>query len=314
MPEKSTTNKSSAARRKPARPAKRAGKSGARPVKSAPAKPKAAKPVMMKSAPAKPGSVKLAVAKPGSVKLAVAKPGLAKAAVVRSAGADVSRNGKLAAVTGSKRAATPAAPISAESGKKTVKPAGGTTRQVEKPAQVATPVSPPREKSAGGAAMGKVDRSRAAAPGKAVAARRPVIAPEPVDLSGDSGLSRKDLEQFRGMLLEKRSQLVGDMSTMRDEALRSNSQSSGDLSSMPIHMADLGTDNFEQEFTLGLIEGGQQELREIDAALDRIEKRTYGLCLATGKPIGKARLKAQPWAKYCYEYMLEQERGKIRRY
>ncbi|QOJ15929.1 MAG: TraR/DksA C4-type zinc finger protein [Planctomycetia bacterium] len=127
-------------------------------------------------------------------------------------------------------------------------------------------------------------------------------------------MNRKDLEMFREMLLEKRSQLVGDMSTMRDEALRSNSQSSGDLSSMPIHMADLGTDNFEQEFTLGLIEGGQQELREIDAALDRIEKRTYGLCLATGKPIGKARLKAQPWAKYCYEYMLEQERGKIRRY
>lgn len=135
------------------------------------------------------------------------------------------------------------------------------------------------------------------------------VAPEPQD----SGLNGKDLEIFREMLLQRRAQLVGDMTTMRDEALRKG-EAAGALSSMPIHMADLGTDNFEQEFTLGLIEGGNQELREIDAALGRIDKGTYGLCQATGKPIGKARLKAQPWAKFCYEYMLAQERGQRRRY
>ncbi len=128
-----------------------------------------------------------------------------------------------------------------------------------------------------------------------------------------SMLSSRDIEQFREMLLDKRAQLTRDVHTMRDEALRDSRQNAaGDLSSMPIHMADLGTDNYELEFTLGLIEGGRATLLEIDEALARIRNGTYGICMATGKPIGKARLKANPWAKYCYEYVLAQETGKQR--
>ncbi len=140
------------------------------------------------------------------------------------------------------------------------------------------------------------------------AAAKPVVAkmpkPRPVKLS------KQDLDMFHQMLLQKRAEILGDVSTLHNEALNSNrSEASGDLSSMPIHMADLGTDNYELEFTLGLIEGERAILKEIDEALDRIRKGTYGACLATGKPIGKARLKAKPWAKYCYEYTLAQERG-----
>jgi DnaK suppressor protein len=123
-------------------------------------------------------------------------------------------------------------------------------------------------------------------------------------------LSKRDLAQFRELLLAKRAELIGDVSTLQNEALsKSRRDASGDLSSMPIHMADLGTDNYEKEFTLGLIEGSRALLREIDEALARIVDGTYGVCEATGKPIGKARLRARPWAKYCYEYMLAQERG-----
>ncbi|MGE0480216.1 MAG: TraR/DksA family transcriptional regulator [Phycisphaerae bacterium] len=130
-----------------------------------------------------------------------------------------------------------------------------------------------------------------------------------------SYLNKKDLAQFREMLMAKRAQLVGDVTTMTKEVLsRNQREASGDLSSMPLHMADLGTDSYEQEFTLGLIEGEQNLLREIDAALKRIENQTYGICLATHKPIGKARLKAKPWAKYCYEHELAQERGRMRRF
>ena len=77
---------------------------------------------------------------------------------------------------------------------------------------------------------------------------------------------------------------------------------------MPIHMADIGTDNYEQEFALGLMDSERKLLREIDAALGRIEKKTYGTCQGTGKPIAKARLEARPWAKHCVDYarMLEQ--------
>jgi RNA polymerase-binding protein DksA len=131
----------------------------------------------------------------------------------------------------------------------------------------------------------------------------------------DSGLTREDLEYFRGLLLQKRAEILGDVSTLRDEALQRNRRdATGDLSSMPIHMADLGTDNYEMEVTLGLIESERAILTEIDEALERVKNRTYGLCLGTGKPIGKARLRAKPWAKYSYEYALAQERGRQRRF
>ncbi len=123
-------------------------------------------------------------------------------------------------------------------------------------------------------------------------------------------LNKRELDAYRQLLLAKRSTLVGDVTNMTDEALRKSRQnSSGDLSNMPIHMADLGSDNFEQEFTLGLIENEHALLRDIDEALQRIEDRTYGICLATGKPISKARLKARPWAKYCIEHARRLERG-----
>ncbi len=124
-------------------------------------------------------------------------------------------------------------------------------------------------------------------------------------------LTRKDLEQFRTMLLLKRAQILGDVNTLRDIARQRGS--AGNLSHMPIHMADIGSDNFEQEFTLGLIQSERALLGEINEALQRIEDGTYGICAATGKPIGKARLKAKPWAKYCYEYELQLERGQHRR-
>jgi RNA polymerase-binding protein DksA len=112
------------------------------------------------------------------------------------------------------------------------------------------------------------------------------------------------------MLLEKRREIVGNVNEMEDEALkRSRLDASGDLSSMPIHMADIGTDNYEQEFALGLMDSERKLLREIDDALERIQQGTYGVCEGTGKPIPKARLRAQPWARYCVEYARMLEEG-----
>ena len=116
-------------------------------------------------------------------------------------------------------------------------------------------------------------------------------------------LSDEEMGRFRDSLLAKRRELLGDVNHMEDEALRhTRSDASGDLSMMPIHMADIGTDNYEQEFTIGLIANERDTLKEIDAALKRIEDGTYGVCLATHKPISKARLSVKPWASYCVEY------------
>jgi DnaK suppressor protein len=111
-------------------------------------------------------------------------------------------------------------------------------------------------------------------------------------------LGRKELNEYRELLLTKRRQLVGDLNAMEDSALRSGG---GNLSHMPIHMADIGTDTFDQDFTLSLAENERQQLREIDQALQRIQDNTYGVCQMTGKPIPKARLDAKPWAKYTVE-------------
>ena len=114
-------------------------------------------------------------------------------------------------------------------------------------------------------------------------------------------LTKKQLREFKRMLLDKRRELVGDMTNLTNEALSGN-EDSGNRSSAPFHMADAGSDNWEQEFTFGLIENERSLVREIDEALSRIAERIYGVCLATHHPIDLARLRAKPWAKYCIEY------------
>lgn len=125
-----------------------------------------------------------------------------------------------------------------------------------------------------------------------------------------SHLTSADTEHFKQLLLEKRREILKNVSEIEDEALKkSRLDAAGDLSSMPIHMADLGTDNYEQEFALGLMDGERKLLREIDDALERIEQGTYGICEGTGKQMSKARLEAQPWARYCVEYARVMEQG-----
>lgn len=129
-----------------------------------------------------------------------------------------------------------------------------------------------------------------------------------------TSLSADDITYFKELLLTRRREIVGTVNEMKDEALKqSRMAASGDLSSMPIHMADIGSDNYEQEFTLDLMDSERKLLREIDDALGRIENGTYGICLATGNPIKKARLEASPWARYCVEHARKLENGLIER-
>jgi RNA polymerase-binding protein DksA len=134
--------------------------------------------------------------------------------------------------------------------------------------------------------------------------------------AGESGrevrspLTKEELKEFRKLLLAKRRELVGDMTGIEAEALGADRQeSTGDISD---HPADAGTDNFEQEFSLGLLESERNMLTEIDHALTRTDKGTYGVCLGTGKPISKARLAARPWAPYSIEYARMVEKGLVR--
>jgi RNA polymerase-binding transcription factor DksA len=97
---------------------------------------------------------------------------------------------------------------------------------------------------------------------------------------------------------------------MTDEALgRDNNGGTGNLSNVPLHMADLGTDNYDQEFTLGLIENEQSTLELVNEALGRMEKGTYGLCAECSEAIAKPRLQAIPYAKHCIRCARKLEGG-----
>ncbi len=125
-------------------------------------------------------------------------------------------------------------------------------------------------------------------------------------------LNAEELEHFRQLLLEKLQEILGDVDWIENEALRkSRLDSMGNLSTMPIHMADLGTDNYEQEFSLDLMDSERKIVQEILEALNRISIGTYGICEGTGQPIPKARLEANPWARYCVEYASLIEQGKV---
>ena len=143
------------------------------------------------------------------------------------------------------------------------------------------------------------------------APREGILIPRPTPGKNAAGLSAKELEHFRELLLAKRRELVGDMYSMEREALQ---RSGENLSNLPIHMADMGTDNYEQEFTLGLMEKDRQLLREINTALMKIQNGMYGICEGTNKPISKARLEVQPWAKYSIEHARKLEDRKFVRF
>ncbi|MCG3177690.1 MAG: RNA polymerase-binding transcription factor DksA [Phycisphaerae bacterium] len=164
--------------------------------------------------------------------------------------------------------------------------------------------APPKASKPAAAKSGRKGASPADAGSKSAAK------PAARKLPRNAGLTRKELSHFRDLLLNKRATLLGDVSSMTAEALGKNRQdASGDLSNMPIHMADIGSDNYEQEFTLGLLESERTLLRQIDQALERMNRGTYGICLGTGEAISKVRLEAKPWAKYNIEYARLVERG-----
>lgn len=116
-------------------------------------------------------------------------------------------------------------------------------------------------------------------------------------------LKAQDLEEFKRLLLSLRARVRGDVLQMTHEAL---DMESGDSKS-PTHLAELGTENYEQDFALRRVENEQELLEEIDAALDRIDQGSYGQCegcleagLSAAKSlIPKARLRVIPYARNC---------------
>ncbi|MFH0771877.1 MAG: TraR/DksA family transcriptional regulator [Candidatus Omnitrophota bacterium] len=114
---------------------------------------------------------------------------------------------------------------------------------------------------------------------------------------------KKELEKFKKILLKKKEELLREIQGVQKESLgKSQRDSSGDLSAYTFHMADVATDNYDREFSLGIATNVQQKiLYDIEDALRRIEDNTYGICLKCEKPIAKNRLFAIPYAELCLD-------------
>ena len=121
-----------------------------------------------------------------------------------------------------------------------------------------------------------------------------------------NGLSKKQLGHYRQLLIEKMYEILGDVNAMEETLF----QGSGELSSMPMHLADIGTDSYEQEFNLSLVAEERKTLLDIQQALGRIADGSFGICEGLGTPIEANRLEAIPWTRYSLEYAQMLESGK----
>jgi RNA polymerase-binding protein DksA len=118
----------------------------------------------------------------------------------------------------------------------------------------------------------------------------------------EATMTKTNLEKYRRALLDLGKGLKGKVSDLEHEALRkAGGEESGNLSNVPMHMADLASDNFEQEVAIGLLETEEQRLEEIAAALERINTGTFGLCQECGKEISEVRLQAIPYTRLCID-------------
>lgn len=124
-------------------------------------------------------------------------------------------------------------------------------------------------------------------------------------------MEKKDLKTFETLLQKKKSDLLKGIDHIAKDALKKSARdAAGDLSAYSLHMADMATDNYDREFSLSLADNEQKILHRIEAALEKIEQKTFGVCDACGKKISKVRLKAVPYAELCVPCQEKQEKKK----
>jgi DnaK suppressor protein len=109
-------------------------------------------------------------------------------------------------------------------------------------------------------------------------------------------------------LQEERKRLEGIREGIQREQDEGSSDTGGELSSFDQHPGDSGTETFEMEKNVSLLEQVDDELAEIEAATHRLERGTYGICQACGRPIGDERLEAMPATRFCVEDQAKAER------
>lgn len=121
---------------------------------------------------------------------------------------------------------------------------------------------------------------------------------------------KKESEQYRKMLLKIKERLTEDIKHISQDTLnKSQKEACGDISGYTLHMADVATDAYDREFSLGLASNDRDALIQINDALKRIEDGKYGACQQCAKPIAKTRLKALPFTSFCLKCQQAEEKA-----
>ncbi|NOU36405.1 MAG: TraR/DksA family transcriptional regulator [Kiritimatiellaceae bacterium] len=132
----------------------------------------------------------------------------------------------------------------------------------------------------------------------------PVHKPAAPVLAGPAAkkLTAKEAREFKDVLLTLRERVSGEYSTLSRDNLEANQRDPS--------LSDQGTDTFDREMELNMMGSEQEVIFEIDAALRRIEKGTFGICELTGQPINIERLQALPYVRYTVRAQSELEKGR----
>ncbi len=124
-------------------------------------------------------------------------------------------------------------------------------------------------------------------------------------------MDKKSLKAFKELLIKRKAELQKGIQHIAEDALKTSQRdAAGDLSAYSLHMADVATDNYDREFSLGLADKEQVIVHRIDTALDKIDEGTYGDCELCNKKISAVRLKAVPYAELCVPCQEKQEKKK----
>jgi DnaK suppressor protein len=123
-------------------------------------------------------------------------------------------------------------------------------------------------------------------------------------------MAAKDLKYFKKSLLAIKEDITDQLKHIYEDTLKkSQKEASGDISGYTLHMADVATDTYDREFSLGLASNDQEVLYDIADALKKIEDKSFGFCEQCNKPISKTRLKVIPYTRTCLKCKESSERG-----
>jgi RNA polymerase-binding protein DksA len=114
--------------------------------------------------------------------------------------------------------------------------------------------------------------------------------------------------RFREALLEARKRVEAAIQNLHDEHPGTLVEDSGEETAYDNHLADTATETYDRELDYTLEENSGHVLAEIDAALERIEVGTYGICTNCDQPVALERLEALPWATLCIDCQRDRER------